>query len=156
MLIAANKLARKKLRLPARWLAGLLVVSLPVIGVAYQEEDKDSAEQEVVIKREVLKLTDPRTYRVLMHLEAVRALDLTAPVDGYVRTVTAKPGQKLKTQGEAVRLDDARAALVVKRARAKISWPSLKTTPTWWRWLTRASTRPRPSSSWPSSRPISS
>jgi len=120
MLIAANMLAQKKLRLAARCVAGLLVVSLPVIGAAYQEEDKESAEQEVVIKREVLKLTDPRTYRVLMHLEAVRTLDLTAPVDGYVRTVTAKPGQKLKTQGEAVRLDDARAALVVKRARANL------------------------------------
>jgi multidrug efflux system membrane fusion protein len=120
MSIAAKMLPRSKLHLAARIVTAMLVVSLPVIGAAYQEEDKESAEQEVVIKREVLKLTDPRTYRVSMHLEGVRALDLTAPVDGYVRTVTAKPGQKLKTQGEAVRLDDARAALVVKRARANL------------------------------------
>src|SRR5262249_50446291 len=94
MSIAAKMLPRSKLRLAARLVTGMPAVSLPVIGAAYQEEDKESAEQEVVIKREVLKLTDPRTYRVSMHLEAVRALDLTAPVDGYVRTVTAKPGQK--------------------------------------------------------------
>jgi multidrug efflux pump subunit AcrA (membrane-fusion protein) len=120
MLIVARKLAQLNRRFAGGMLAGLLVASLPVIGAAYQEDEKDPAEQEVVIKREVLKLTDPRTYRVSMHLEAVRSLDLTAPVDGYVRTVTAKPGQKLKTQGEAVRLDDARASLVVKRARANL------------------------------------
>src|SRR4029077_21168662 len=120
MLIAAKKLARKSRRMGRGMLAGLLVACLPVIGTASQEDEKESAEQEVVIKREVLKLTDPRTYRVSMHLEAVRSLDLTAPVDGFVRTVTAKPGQKLKTQGEAVRLADARAVLVVKRARANL------------------------------------
>jgi multidrug efflux pump subunit AcrA (membrane-fusion protein) len=101
-------------------LAGLLV-GLPAIGAGFQEDDKkDPAEQEVVIKREVLKLTDPRSYKASMHLEAVRTLDLTAPVDGYLRTVSAKPGQKLKTQGEVARLDDARAVLFVKRARANV------------------------------------
>jgi multidrug efflux system membrane fusion protein len=53
-----------------------------------------------------------------MHLDAVKTVDLTAPVDGYVRGVSAKAGQKIKAQSEAVRLDDSRAALVLKRARA--------------------------------------
>jgi multidrug efflux system membrane fusion protein len=111
----------------SRRLAGLLflgglMAGLPALGVAFQEDDekKDAAEQEVVIKREVLKLTDPRTYKASMHLDAVRMLDLTAPADGYIRTISVKPGQKLKAQGEAVRLDDARAAIVVKRARANV------------------------------------
>jgi multidrug efflux system membrane fusion protein len=101
---------------------GLLLTAVPRLVGAFQEEEpqKDPSEQEVVIKREVLKLTDPRTYRVSMHLDAARALDLTAPVDGFVRTVTAKPGQKMKAQGEMVRLDDARAVLVLKRARANV------------------------------------
>ncbi len=109
-------------RFVAVLLSGGLLAGLPAIGAALQEDEdkKDTAEQEVVIKREVLKLTDPRTYKASMHLEAVRTLDLTAPVDGYVRTISVKPGQKLKAQGEALRLDDARAALVVKRCRANL------------------------------------
>jgi multidrug efflux pump subunit AcrA (membrane-fusion protein) len=61
-----------------------------------------------------------------MHLEATKAVELTAPVDGYVRTVSAKSGQKLKAQGEAVRLDDARAALVLRRARANVQAAQLE------------------------------
>jgi multidrug efflux pump subunit AcrA (membrane-fusion protein) len=94
------------------WLSGLdaIVLALP--------DNDEASELEVVIKREALKLTDPRTYNASMHLDAVKTVDLTAPVDGYVRAVTAKPGQKIKAQSEAVRLDDTRAALIQKRARA--------------------------------------
>ena len=121
MPIEPVRFAGKTRRFGGLLLVGALLVVLPAIGAAFQYDDKkDSAEQEVVIKREVLKLTDPRSYRASMHLEAVRTLDLTAPVDGYIRTVSVKPGQKVKTQGEAARLDDARAALVVKRARANV------------------------------------
>jgi multidrug efflux pump subunit AcrA (membrane-fusion protein) len=97
-------------------------VSLPTIVAAIQKEDDASqeGEQEVVIKREVLKLTDPRSYRVLMVLEGIRHVELTAPVDGVVRTVTARPGQKVKAQADAVRMDDTRANLVLKRARANM------------------------------------
>ena len=107
---------------------GFLLLGLPAIVVAFQEEGekKDAADLEVVIKREALKLTDPRTYKVSMHLEAVRSVDLTAPADGVVRAVTVKPGQKLKSQGEAVRLDDSRAALVLKRARANVQAAQLE------------------------------
>lgn len=110
-------------RLPARAaLLGFCLLGLPAVVAAYQESDEVSspAEQEVIIKREVLKLTDPRTYKASMHLDAVRTVELTAPVDAYVRGVSAKPGQKLKVQGEAVRLDDGRAAHVLKRARANL------------------------------------
>src|SRR5262245_59484789 len=65
-----------------------------------------SGETEVVIKREALKLTDPKVYRVSMHLQPARSLPLTAPIDGWVRTVSTKPQQKVVQQAEAVRLDD--------------------------------------------------
>src|SRR5438105_3506851 len=59
-------------------------LALPAIVSAFQEDvdasKRDSAELEVVIKREALKLTDPRTYKTSMHLEAVKTVDLTAPV----------------------------------------------------------------------------
>ncbi|HLJ12085.1 MAG TPA: hypothetical protein VKU82_12900, partial [Planctomycetaceae bacterium] len=107
---------------------GFLLLGLPAVVVAFQDdgEKKDAAELEVVIKREALKLTDPRTYKVSMHLEAVRSVDLTAPADGVVRAVTVKPGQKLKSQGEAARLDDSRAALVLKRAKANVQAAQLE------------------------------
>ena len=105
-------------------LCAISLWALPAIVSAVQNEDdssrKDAGELEVVIKREALKLTDPRSYRVSMHLDAVRTVELTAPVDGYVRAVVAKPGQKLKVQGEVLRLDDTRAVLVLKRAKANV------------------------------------
>src|SRR5258708_1420045 len=94
------------------WLSGWGAI------VAAPADSDEASELEVVIKREALKLTDPRTYNASMHLDAVKTVDLTAPADGYIRAVTAKPGQKIKAQSEAVRLDDPRAALVLKRARA--------------------------------------
>jgi len=100
--------------------AGLLAIPALVWGVQ-NEEEKNAGEQEVVIKREALKLTDPRSYRVSMHLDAQKTVELIAPVDAYVRAVAAKPGQKLKVQGEVVRLDDTRAALVLKRAKANLA-----------------------------------
>ncbi len=100
-----------------------LVCVIQTVWAVQNEDDstkKDPGEIEVVIKREALKLTDPRSYRVSMHLHALRTVDLTAPVDGYVRAVVAKPGQKLKVQGEVIRLDDSRAAIVLKRAKANL------------------------------------
>lgn len=130
MSISPAKLARKSwlfggLLPRGIWLGGFWLAGLPAIVAAFQEADdpskKEGGEQEVVIKREVLKLNDPRTYKVSLHLGAVRSVDLTAPVDGYVRNVAAKPGQRLKAQSEAVRLDDARQVLVQKRAKANLA-----------------------------------
>lgn len=104
------------------WGVGLLLLPAVVWAVQNEEDSsrKDAGELEVVIKREALKLTDPRSYRVSMHLDAVRTVELTAPVDGYIRAVPAKAGQKLKVQGEVIRLDDSRAAIILKRAKANL------------------------------------
>jgi multidrug efflux pump subunit AcrA (membrane-fusion protein) len=116
-------------RLPKRWSAiGYLLLAggaagLPSHTAAFQSE---SGEQEVVIKRESLRLTDPKIYRVSLHLEAARSLVLTAPEDGVVRTVTARPRQKLKQQSEAIRFDDRRAALVLRRAKANLQAAQLE------------------------------
>ncbi len=107
-------------RLSGRYLLlAATVLAAPAIVMAIQDDDA-GAEVEVVIKREAIKLTDPRTYQVSMHLEAVKTVEFTAPADGTVRTVTAKRGLKLKKEGEAFRLDDTRAGLILKRARAVV------------------------------------
>jgi multidrug efflux system membrane fusion protein len=115
-------LARTNLWKSAAALFGMAVLSLPLAAQAVQEDETktDAPELEVVLKREALKLTDPRTYRVSMHLDAVRTLDLTAPMDGYIRSIAAKPGQRIKAQSEVLRLDDTKAALLLKRAKANL------------------------------------
>ena len=76
--------------------------------------------------REALKLTDPKVYRASLHLQAARTLVLTAPADGVVRTITAKPGSKLNQQGETIRLDDHRQTIVLKRAKALLQAAKLE------------------------------
>ncbi len=120
---SARPLKRSRLfagSFPRKLLLAVGLAALPALAWAVQN-DENSGEVEVIIKREALKLTDPRSYQVSMHLDAVRTVELIAPVDGYVRTVAVKPGQKLKVQGEVVRLDDSRAAIVLKRAKANLT-----------------------------------
>lgn len=77
-------------------------------------------EQEVTVKREALRVVDQREYKASLHLSPIRSVDLVANAEGVVRTVLVKPGQKVKPQTEAARLDDARANLLLKRARANL------------------------------------
>lgn len=106
-----------------RW-AGATVLWAPAALLAAQNADNSAGlgagEQEVIVQREAVRLIDPRTYRVSMQLEASRTIDLTAPVDGVVRTVGGKAQQKVAPQAEVLRLDDARAKLVLRRAKARL------------------------------------
>jgi multidrug efflux system membrane fusion protein len=105
-------------------LAGLGLTLVSKLPAALQDSDEPArageGEQEVIIKREALRVTDPRAYQVNLRLEAARAVELIAPIDGIVRTVQAAPGQKCQKQAEVVRFDDARMQLVVKRAKANL------------------------------------
>ena len=76
------------------------------------------AEQEVVLRREALDLRDPAEFRIPLSLSANRTVELVAPVDGVVRVVSATPGSALRDKAEVIRLDDARAQLILKRTAA--------------------------------------
>ena len=106
-----------KLRRQLLW--GTALMAMPALVLAFQSGDT-GGEMEVVIKREAIRLTDARNYYVEMHLDSAKSIEFTAPADGIVRTVSVKPGQKIRAQGEAFRLDDTRAALVLKRAKANL------------------------------------
>ena len=71
-----------------------------------------------MVRREGLRLIDPKSYRVPLMLEPVRSVRLASPVGGIVRTVLRKSGDKVTSQAEAIRLDDTEQALLVKRAGA--------------------------------------
>ncbi|MBI5758613.1 MAG: HlyD family efflux transporter periplasmic adaptor subunit [Planctomycetales bacterium] len=80
----------------------------------------ESAGQEVVIKREAITIVPPETYKVSLQLHPAKLLDMTAPLDGIVRSVTAQPGQKLAKEADPIRLDDSRPSLILRRAKAHV------------------------------------
>ncbi len=78
------------------------------------------AEEPVTIKREPLTLIEARTYRVPLQLEPIRTLELVSPVDGVVRSVSAKAGGKVTKESTVLQLDETAATLRVKRAKANL------------------------------------
>ena len=101
--------------------ASLLAAS----GLTAQDEDGPKpaaapAEEPVTIKREPLTLIEARTYRVPLQLEPIRTLELVSPVDGVVRSVSAKAGGKVTKESTVLQLDETAATLRVKRAKANL------------------------------------
>jgi membrane fusion protein (multidrug efflux system) len=80
----------------------------------------ESPTQEVVIKREAISIVPPDAYKVSLQLLPAKMLDLTAPHDGVIRSVSALPGQKVAREFDPVRLDDSRANLILRRAKANL------------------------------------
>jgi membrane fusion protein (multidrug efflux system) len=78
------------------------------------------ATREVALKREALTVVPPEAYKVTLQLLPIKTLDLTAPQDGVVRSVTAQPGQKVAKEFDPVRMDDSRAGLLLRRAKARL------------------------------------
>lgn len=79
------------------------------------------ATEEVVIKREALQVGDGRAYRIPILLEPIRQMELVAPADGVVRTVSTKTGAKVAKEASVIQLDDTLAELRAKRARALVN-----------------------------------
>jgi membrane fusion protein, multidrug efflux system len=77
--------------------------------------------EEVVIKREALQLLDGRAYRIPILLEPIRRMELVAPVDGLVGTVSTKVGAKVAKEAAIIQLDSTMAELRVKRAKALVT-----------------------------------
>ena len=79
-----------------------------------------AGQEEIVIKREAIQLADPRAYKVALSLVPIRTFDFTAPIDGYVKSVSGKPAEKLKKESNIVQMDNQAAATIVKRAKANV------------------------------------
>ena len=97
---------------------GLQTRTQPRTGnTATKSEDKSS---QVVIQRAALRLRDPISFQVPLRLEPIRSLQITAPVDGVIRSIHVKAGQQADLQAEAIRFDDTMPQLLMKRATAKL------------------------------------
>lgn len=79
------------------------------------------AAEEVVIKREALQILDGRAYRIPILLEPIRRMELVAPVDGLVGTVSTKIGAKVAKEASLIQLDNSLAELRAKRAKALVT-----------------------------------
>jgi RND family efflux transporter MFP subunit len=110
------------------WGLALAVLTAGVAGpawvLAFQEPEAAAPagpkEQEVQIAREAIQITPAAQYRRHLSLSPIRTLEVPAPVDGYVRTIAQKLGATPGKESELIRLDDARAQLVLKAAKARL------------------------------------
>ena len=80
--------------------------------------DSNAGPAEIVIHRRRIHLRAPEKYQLSMHLDRVRTVRLAAPFDGAVKTILHKPGERLESGGEVVRMDTTEKQLRLDRAKA--------------------------------------
>jgi biotin carboxyl carrier protein len=73
---------------------------------------------QIVIHRQPLQLRAPEKYQISMHLEPRQTVRIASPFDGIVKALLRKPGQKIETATEIVRMDMTAKQLVLDRAKA--------------------------------------
>jgi biotin carboxyl carrier protein len=73
---------------------------------------------QIVIHRQALQLRTPEKYQISMHLEPRQTVRIASPYDGIVKALLRKPGQKIETATEIVRMDVTAKQLVLDRAKA--------------------------------------
>lgn len=77
-----------------------------------------NAGDQVLVKREAARLTNPDKYRAHLYLEPVLSVTLAAPFDGFIRQVVVKANAQIKSQQEIVRLDNTVQKFQLVRAQA--------------------------------------
>src|SRR5580700_4977189 len=73
---------------------------------------------QIVIRRQPLHLRAPEKYQISMHLEPKQMVRIASPFDGTVKALLRKPGQKIDTATEIVRMDVTAKQLILDRAKA--------------------------------------
>jgi RND family efflux transporter MFP subunit len=73
---------------------------------------------QIVIRRRAVQLRSPDKYQVSMHLEPRQTVRIASPFDGTVKAVLRKPGQKVDSATEIVRMDVTEKQLLLERAKA--------------------------------------
>ncbi len=86
----------------------------------------DESPETVSIQREAITLRHPRDYYVPLNLKPVHALTVSAPIDGIIRAVDIKPGDKPTSKAVLIRLDPSIREAEVSRADAALNVASLE------------------------------
>ncbi len=77
-----------------------------------------NAGDQVLVKREAARLTNPDKYRTSLALEPIQSITLAAPFDGVIRQISVKTNGAVKYQQELVRLDNTVQKFQLARAQA--------------------------------------
>ncbi|MGE3316446.1 MAG: efflux RND transporter periplasmic adaptor subunit [Planctomycetaceae bacterium] len=88
---------------------------------ADKSEKKDEAPEAgkpIVITRQGVRLIPREHYQIPLQLQPAKLARLTASVDGIVREVRAKTGDKVEATAEFARLDNTEQQLLVEKAKA--------------------------------------
>jgi len=80
--------------------------------------ESSGAPTEIVIHRRRIHLRTPDKYQVSMHLDPIRTVRLAAPFDGTVKSILHKPGERVDSGTEVVRMDTTEKQLRLERAKA--------------------------------------
>lgn len=96
-------------------LCGVLLQTVPVYSQTAEE-----GPQTVSIQREAITLRHPRDYYVPLNLKPIRSLSVASPIDGVVRSIDVKPGDKSTAKAVLVQLDPAIPEAEVARAEAAL------------------------------------
>lgn len=79
-----------------------------------------SAGDQVIVKKDAIRVLDSRKYRVPLSIDPIQTVMLTAPFDGIVKQTTGKSNSKVQSQSEIVRLDTTVTKLNLARAEAAL------------------------------------
>lgn len=73
---------------------------------------------QIVVKREVVRLLDTQKYRLSLTVDALQRVEIPAPFDGTIRQVAVKPNQKLAVQVETMRFESTIQRLQLDKAKS--------------------------------------
>jgi len=120
-------MSRQQFRLVSTCLAtaGFALAAVNVSGQGAKPDSRSavpvaSAGDQVILKREALRIEPAQKYRVTLALDPVRQVAVTAPFDGVVRLADTPLNSRLQAQMEIARLDNAVARFTLQRAEAAL------------------------------------
>lgn len=106
--------------LGALFAAGIVSTLTVALWAQQPAQPSAPAPQPVTIKREALSLNDPAKYNIPLKTVPAKSVEITAPMEGYVRQVQSATGDKVSAQAEAFRMDDLRPRMFLERAQANL------------------------------------
>lgn len=82
--------------------------------------------EQVLVKREAARLIDPEKYRIHLALAPYHQVLLSAPCDGIIRQIQARPNAQVRAQGELLRLENTVQKLALAKAQAEFKAASIE------------------------------
>lgn len=95
-------------------------VAIAQVAVSNASAGGSAEPVQVVIEREPLVLRAPETYKVPLHLDPIKSVEVAARLDGIIESVTDAGSEAVQAQAEVLRLDAQERKLQLERAKAAL------------------------------------